>query len=202
MRFLLGVLLGAALVLVVADGLSAQDWRQRAGAAAEHALTMLRELASPAAKRASTGIDVARAPVAPGPAAPDPEDREPAALERAAAEPVAAESAVAEPAAQPVPRLPEPLLPEPPPEPSRSPVGAAPGLAQPASQSAPQPVWVPFHSRLSARGFADRLSASLDHPFRVERQGPGRYQVVFSYADEPQRQALLAGAAQATGLPL
>lgn len=65
-----------------------------------------------------------------------------------------------------------------------------------------QPVWVPFHSEMSANGFAARLTTSLDHPFRVQRRGPGRYQVVFAYADEPQRRAVLAQAAQATGLPL
>ncbi|MEQ8858023.1 MAG: hypothetical protein RIC56_05200 [Pseudomonadales bacterium] len=65
-----------------------------------------------------------------------------------------------------------------------------------------QPVWVPFHSRMSASGFAEQLSASLDHPFQVERRGPGRYQVVFGYRDEPQRQALLAQAAELTGLEL
>jgi len=65
-----------------------------------------------------------------------------------------------------------------------------------------QTVWVPFHSRMSAVGFAERLTESLDHPFGVERRGPGRYQVVFPYADEPERQTLLAQAAEATGLPL
>jgi hypothetical protein len=55
---------------------------------------------------------------------------------------------------------------------------------------------------MSASGFAERLSESLDHPFRVDRRGPGRYQVVFGYADESQRLAVLSEAAAATGLPL
>ena len=63
-------------------------------------------------------------------------------------------------------------------------------------------MWVPFHSEMSAAGFAERLSDSLDHPFRVERRGPGRYQVVFAYRREPERETLLAEAARATGLPL
>jgi hypothetical protein len=68
--------------------------------------------------------------------------------------------------------------------------------------SGSQAVWVPFHSRMSATGFASRLTDSLGHPFDVERQGPGRYQVVFAYADESERAALLEEAAAVTGLPL
>ena len=68
--------------------------------------------------------------------------------------------------------------------------------------SGTQPVWAPFRSQMSASGFAERLSRSLDHTFAVERRGPGRYQVVFHYADEDQRQALLAEASALTGLPL
>lgn len=82
--------------------------------------------------------------------------------------------------------------------PARRPQSDAPASGQPASQ----PVWVPFHSEMSAAGFAQRLSDSVEHPFRVERRGPGRYQVVFAYADEPQRRRLLDRAAAATGLPL
>jgi hypothetical protein len=63
-------------------------------------------------------------------------------------------------------------------------------------------VWVPFHSRLSAGGFAERLTESLEHPFRVERRGPGAYQVGFGYRDEPHRRNLLAQAAEITGLQL
>lgn len=55
---------------------------------------------------------------------------------------------------------------------------------------------------MSAVGFADRLTRSLDHPFLVERRGPGRYQVVFGYRDEAERTTLLQDAAAVTGLPL
>ena len=88
---------------------------------------------------------------------------------------------------------------------ARSALAGAPSPVQDAAAESPfrlQTVWVPFHSRMSARGFADRLMGSLNHPFAVERQGPGRYQVVFPYADEPERRALLAQAAEVTGLPL
>jgi len=60
-------------------------------------------------------------------------------------------------------------------------------------------VWTPFHSERSARGFARRLTDELDHPFTVERRGPGEYQVVFGYADPAERDALLAEIAVVTG---
>ncbi|MCZ6711007.1 MAG: hypothetical protein O7B25_11645 [Gammaproteobacteria bacterium] len=50
-----------------------------------------------------------------------------------------------------------------------------------------QTVWVPFRSQMSAQGFARGLTGKLDYPFRVDREGPGRYQVLFSYANEIDR---------------
>jgi len=61
-------------------------------------------------------------------------------------------------------------------------------------------VWSPFHSERSARGFARRLSDQFQHPFSVERIGPGAYQVVFSYTDTAERDALLAEIQEGTGL--
>lgn len=157
MRFLLGLLLGAGIVLLLAEAANGERvWRDRVAAAV-------------------AGVErwVAQAPWQPTDPAP---------------------------ARQPIPRPPDP-----------PPVDA---LQVRAAQSAPQhpaapaadlnsaSVWVPFHSEMSASGFAARLSDSLDHPFRVERRGPGRYQVVFRYHDEPERQALLAQAERLTGLPL
>lgn len=60
-------------------------------------------------------------------------------------------------------------------------------------------VWVPFHSQMSAEGFAARLSRELDHSFRVERQGAGAYQVVFDATSPIQRDTLLAEIAELTG---
>jgi hypothetical protein len=60
-------------------------------------------------------------------------------------------------------------------------------------------VWVPFHSQMSAEGFAARLSRELDHSFRVERQGAGAYQVVFDSTSPVQRDMLLAQIAEITG---
>ncbi len=54
-----------------------------------------------------------------------------------------------------------------------------------------QQVWVPFRSQTSAEGFARRLSDETQHPFGIDRRGPGRYQVFFAYVDEDERQRLL-----------
>jgi hypothetical protein len=61
------------------------------------------------------------------------------------------------------------------------------------------PVWVPFHSQMSAKGFATRLSLALDREFRVERQGAGAYQVVFDAADAGDRALILAEVSEITG---
>ena len=60
-------------------------------------------------------------------------------------------------------------------------------------------VWTPFHSEMSANGFAQRLARALEHPFEVRRDGPGRYQVVFPYESDAARDELLARVAMLTG---
>ena len=72
-------------------------------------------------------------------------------------------------------------------------------LAAEVAENANQPVWVPFHSQMSAEGFANRLSRSLDHEFRVVRQGAGAYQVVFDATDADQRAFILAQVTEITG---
>lgn len=61
------------------------------------------------------------------------------------------------------------------------------------------PVWTPFHSEMSAEGFAARLSQALDRDFRVERQGAGAYQVVFDANDPAERDLILAQIWEITG---
>jgi hypothetical protein len=63
----------------------------------------------------------------------------------------------------------------------------------------PVALWEPFHSQMSAEGFASRLSEELDHQFRVERQGAGSYQVVFDASSYSERDLLLAQIAEITG---
>jgi len=65
-----------------------------------------------------------------------------------------------------------------------------------------QSVWVPFRSQMSAQGFAKRLTGQLDHPFAVNREGPGRYQVSFDYESERQRLDVLGQVQSLTGQEL
>lgn len=60
-------------------------------------------------------------------------------------------------------------------------------------------VWVPFHSERSASGFARSLSRHFEYPFSVRRTGPGAYQVIFPYADTTQRENLLLEITELTG---
>jgi hypothetical protein len=88
---------------------------------------------------------------------------------------------------------------QPPLQPAAGPVDAAiesPGM-DPIAPT--QTVWVPFRSQMSAQGFARRLTGKLDHPFSVDREGPGRYQVIFSYASEFERLAVLDQVQSVTG---
>ncbi|MEE8243736.1 MAG: hypothetical protein V3R27_01970 [Pseudomonadales bacterium] len=60
----------------------------------------------------------------------------------------------------------------------------------PALVSSTAPVWEPFHSEVSATGFAKRLSLQLGYPFEVVKQAPARYLVVFDYASDAERKLL------------
>lgn len=60
-------------------------------------------------------------------------------------------------------------------------------------------VWRPFHSQLSAEGFARRLSMQLGYPFEVLKVDAAEYHVVFSYSDDVQRQTLSAQVLELTG---
>ena len=59
--------------------------------------------------------------------------------------------------------------------------------------------WKPFHSQVSAAGFARRLSTQLGFPFRAVRAGPAKYQVVFDYTDAAQRELLESQITSITG---
>ncbi len=72
-------------------------------------------------------------------------------------------------------------------------------LALEQRNHANQPVWVPFHSQMSAEGFATRLSRALDHEFRVVRRGAGAYQVVFDARDADQQALIMAQVTELTG---
>ena len=63
-------------------------------------------------------------------------------------------------------------------------------------------VWSPFHSEWAANGFARRLILATDVPVEVVNESPGNYQVVFSYRDDSERQALVERIETVTGLEL
>ena len=63
-------------------------------------------------------------------------------------------------------------------------------------------VWSPFRSEWAANGFARRLVLANDVPVEVVNESPGNYQVVFSYRDDGERQALVERIETITGLEL
>jgi hypothetical protein len=63
-------------------------------------------------------------------------------------------------------------------------------------------VWSPFKSEWAAQGFARRLTLATDVPVEVRNDGSGKYQVVFSYRDDSERQAMVRQIETVTGLEL
>jgi hypothetical protein len=63
-------------------------------------------------------------------------------------------------------------------------------------------VWSPFRSEWAANGFARRLVMATEVPVEVINESPGNYQVVFSYRDDGERQALIERIETVTGLEL
>jgi hypothetical protein len=64
------------------------------------------------------------------------------------------------------------------------------------------PVWSPFRSEWAAQGFARRLTLATDVPVEVINAGADNYQVVFSYRDDSERQAIVTHIETVTGLEL
>lgn len=98
------------------------------------------------------------------------------------------------------------LIPEPTPELNKvqttHEVEAVPEV-QPTPEVQPAPerqvAWTSFRSERSATGFAEKLSSQLSREFQVVKEGPGRYQVVFSYFSEAERAAVLGEIEAITG---
>jgi hypothetical protein len=63
-------------------------------------------------------------------------------------------------------------------------------------------VWSPFRSKWAAEGFARRLTVATEVAVEVVDTGPGNYQVVFSYRDDDERQAMVERIETVTGLEL
>jgi hypothetical protein len=207
MRFVLGLIAGAALILLATGttGAPAGDLSSRLRQGAE---TLWRSLVE------ATGGNLAQLPsrVGSADAARTPGTEAAGGSEHAAATPAtsldplprlaapepvsagsvtAAVAAVSEPTAAAAPAIgPETIdhwaMPEP----------------EAASEAGDARVWAPFHSEMSAAGFADLLTRELGHPFEVAREAPGRYAITFRYHDLEERKALLARVAQVTGTRL
>lgn len=79
---------------------------------------------------------------------------------------------------------------------SGAPARAAPGEPQ------WHPIWNPFRSEVSARGFAARLESLTGLEYRVTEVSSGSYQVAFAHLDESERQTKLARIEESTGLRL
>jgi len=62
-----------------------------------------------------------------------------------------------------------------------------------------QAAWSPFYSQASASGFAARLERHLEREFRVVKNGPANYQVVFDYSTESERKQVLETIQALTG---
>ena len=63
-------------------------------------------------------------------------------------------------------------------------------------------VWSPFKSEWAAQGFARRLTLATEVPVEVRHEGPENFQVVFSYRDDGERQAMIRQIETVTGLEL
>ena len=161
MRFLLGLLVGAALTFAIATVVERPRDQVIADARAiwhalhEHATSLINagsERDPPSAIESVSLLTEFNAPIE--------------------------ETTEAPPVFEPIPMLdPEPEVP----------VTADPFIAQTGTA----PVWTAFHSERSASGFAETLSRELGHAFTIDKQGAGKYQVVFAYASESERTRLL-----------
>jgi len=82
--------------------------------------------------------------------------------------------------------------------------GKAAGAPEMGAPGEPQwhPIWNPFRSQLSARGFAARLESLTGLEYRVTEVSPGSYQVAFAHGDEAERHTNLARIEETTGLRL
>jgi hypothetical protein len=228
MRFLFGILTGAALTLLVATATDAPTspvieqlrgiWQQLISSTGEQLF------------RHSTASDVttsqlenlARSRIEQSPPAepsPEREQRARSETDQAAvpAQPSAANSNAASEHADAILMAPQPTSMSPPAIESQltqttsSPVSSPTrGESLPASEqlagveSLPASeqlaaVWAPFHSERSATGFARGLSRHFEYPFSVRRSGPGAYQVIFPYDSPDQRENMLMEIAELTG---
>ena len=192
MRFVIGLLLGCATML--AGALARDHWLEQAADVAAPpvaASPMAPLLPDPPAAAAPAVAAVEVSTAMPSATAVEPETaRQPAtAADLASVDaPATLSDAPLWTSVTAAPAAPEPAPPGDP-----APAASVPDAEDPAV------AWKPFHSEVSARGFARTLSTRLGHPFEVRRDGPARYQVVYRYDSSSQRDLLRQQVAALTG---
>lgn len=202
MRFLIGIFTGAVVTLLVATAMDApthpilNNARDLAATGWDRLIhTTSSTLFDPAVE--ASADDPGSDPAAGNPQMPADTAAPAAPAKETSALPASdADAQDASAALEPTPALPPP---EPIAAPPSSEFWVQSALALEQRDHADQPVWVPFHSQMSAEGFATRLSQTLDHEFRVVRQGAGAYQVVFDAANADQRALIMAQVTEITG---
>ena len=188
MKFIAGLLVGAIATLLVSS-LATYRWETPS------------RLAVAVPSSHETNVEMEPIPTAPEP------------IRSVTIDPLPAPAPAPVPVAQrkPVPETESVRLSEPQPEPgsersfamaamatsSEAPMSAA--LAEIETPVETAVVWKPFHSEVSATGFARRLSTQLGYPFRALREGPARYHVVFDYDTDQQRELLQQQVTALTG---
>ena len=213
MRFLIGIFTGTVVTLLVATAmdapthpilnnakdLAATGWDELINATSSSLFEQAEEIPKVDPTAAET-----TAPETTLPETPAPETK--AAQTKASEVLLEETAAVAEDLSLPMPEPasafePAPALPAPEPvaESPSSEFWVETALAAARQEHASQPVWVPFHSQMSAEGFATRLSRAIDHEFRVVRQSAGAYQVVFDAADADEQALIMAQVTEITG---
>ena len=191
MRFLLGLICGAAATLFAAAALNGSPASLADAVAALMEDPAVEKILPPMPAAAKPPREIPEDPIP----VPLPKPDTPAQL--AAAEvPIEAPPSQEETSDEPMPE-PPPLdtpMAVPPPE-----VTEPMPTAQPPAAQGELVVWTPFYSEASARGFAGRLVRELDVPFEVRKAGPSQYLVTASYRDAQERSAIEARVATMTG---
>lgn len=224
MRFLFGIVIGAALTLLIATTTDAPTnpvlervtglWEQLIDTTSERlfdrrAHTLPSSATVSAARNVDNLMETAVTPSTPLSAQQQTEDlrgdpaEQPVAQTEDPTQPLEQAGQTARNPTEPAPDVPLEISVEQIPEASPTDTAAT-SKATYSAMPAPADnqiatVWVPFHSERSANGFASTLSRHFEYPFSVRRNGPGAYQVTFSYADLAQRETLLMSIAELTG---
>ena len=175
MQFLIGLILGCAIAVGM---MSSEESRLKLLQGMTHLINKVEQLAAdsglPENQTTASVVTDLVAQKAEKPVADD--QFEPVAVESDLVNPVATQNAGPEDTADPVSSAPAPEI-------------------EPLFQVA----WSSFRSETSAKGFATRLESQIAQKFRVIKTGPGRYEVGFLFASDPERSRVLKAIREITG---